>query len=87
MQHTLDGKLMIFRDESVQGFQVYERPPVVTGARVIVTPGNTDGGIALHLPGPGLLCTGDTVAHVGGQLMSGVFNLDRAEMPPSVFPS
>jgi glyoxylase-like metal-dependent hydrolase (beta-lactamase superfamily II) len=54
---------------------------------VIVTPGNTDGSIALHLPGPGVLFTGDTVAHVGGQLMPGVFNLDCAEMLPSVFPS
>ncbi|MGA5759238.1 MBL fold metallo-hydrolase [Nonomuraea bangladeshensis] len=50
------------------------------GARVIHTPGHTDGSIAVHLPGPGVLFTGDTVAHVGGQVMPGVFNLDRDEM-------
>ncbi|MCK2212776.1 MBL fold metallo-hydrolase [Actinomadura sp. ATCC 31491] len=50
------------------------------GAHVIHTPGHTDGSIALHLPRAGVLFTGDTVAHVGGQVMPGVFNLDRAEM-------
>lgn len=50
------------------------------GARVIATPGHTDGSIALHLPGPGVLFTGDTVAHVNGLVMPGVFNLDRTEM-------
>ncbi|GAA2651632.1 MBL fold metallo-hydrolase [Nonomuraea recticatena] len=50
------------------------------GARVIHTPGHTDGSIALHLPRPGVLFTGDTVAHIDGQVMPGVFNLDRAEM-------
>ncbi|MET7459915.1 MBL fold metallo-hydrolase [Nonomuraea sp. NPDC005501] len=50
------------------------------GARVIATPGHTDGSIAVHLPGPGVLFTGDTVAHVGGRVTPGVFNLDRAEV-------
>ncbi|WP_433515449.1 MBL fold metallo-hydrolase [Nonomuraea sp. CA-143628] len=50
------------------------------GAQVIHTPGHTDGSIALHLPRSGVLFTGDTVAHVNGQVMPGVFNLDRAEM-------
>ncbi|MBE1583454.1 MBL fold metallo-hydrolase [Nonomuraea angiospora] len=50
------------------------------GARVIHTPGHTDGSIALHLPRSGVLFTGDTVAHVNGQVMPGVFNLDRAEL-------
>ncbi|MBT2229402.1 MBL fold metallo-hydrolase [Nonomuraea sp. NEAU-A123] len=50
------------------------------GAQVIATPGHTDGSIAIHLPGEGVLFTGDTVAHVGGQVMPGVFNLDREEM-------
>ena len=50
------------------------------GARVIHTPGHTDGSIAVHLPRAGVLFTGDTVAHVGGRVMPGVFNLDRAEM-------
>jgi len=47
------------------------------GARVIATPGHTDGSIALHLPGPRVLFTGDTVAHVNGQVLPGVFNLER----------
>ncbi|WP_246148170.1 MBL fold metallo-hydrolase [Nonomuraea turkmeniaca] len=50
------------------------------GARVIATPGHTDGSIAIHLPGPGVLFTGDTVVHVDGQVIPGVFNLDREEM-------
>ncbi|MEV7964602.1 MBL fold metallo-hydrolase [Sphaerisporangium sp. NPDC088356] len=49
------------------------------GARVIATPGHTDGSIAIHLPASGVLFTGDTVAHVDGQVMLGVFNLDRAK--------
>jgi glyoxylase-like metal-dependent hydrolase (beta-lactamase superfamily II) len=50
------------------------------GARVIHTPGHTDGSIALHLPRFGVLFTGDTVAHVDGKAVPGVFNLDRTEM-------
>jgi glyoxylase-like metal-dependent hydrolase (beta-lactamase superfamily II) len=50
------------------------------GARVIATPGHTNGSIALHLPGPRVLFTGDTVAHVDGQVLPGVFNLDRDEL-------
>ncbi|MEV0590595.1 MBL fold metallo-hydrolase [Nonomuraea cavernae] len=49
------------------------------GARVIATPGHTAGSIALHLPDEGVLFTGDTVAHVNGQVMPGVFNIDRDE--------
>ncbi|MEU8248335.1 MBL fold metallo-hydrolase [Nonomuraea sp. NPDC048916] len=49
------------------------------GARVIATPGHTAGSIALHLPEHGVLFTGDTVAHVNGQVMPGVFNMDRDE--------
>ncbi|MDH6123934.1 MBL fold metallo-hydrolase [Kitasatospora sp. GP82] len=48
------------------------------GAQVVAVPGHTDGSIALHLPGPGVLFTGDAVAGVGGQPILGVFNLDRA---------
>ncbi|MFF7634997.1 MBL fold metallo-hydrolase [Kitasatospora sp. NPDC008050] len=47
------------------------------GAVVIAVPGHTEGSIALHLPGPGVLFTGDTVANVG-RTMLGVFNTDRA---------
>jgi glyoxylase-like metal-dependent hydrolase (beta-lactamase superfamily II) len=46
------------------------------GAEVVAVPGHTDGSIALHLPGPGVLFTGDAVANVG-QTMLGVFNTDR----------
>ncbi|MDH2427521.1 MBL fold metallo-hydrolase [Sphaerisporangium sp. TRM90804] len=47
------------------------------GARVVATPGHTDGSIAVHLPRHGVLFTGDTVAHVDGRVTLGVFNLDR----------
>ncbi|MFE9776507.1 MBL fold metallo-hydrolase [Streptomyces sp. NPDC005931] len=47
------------------------------GAVVIAVPGHTDGSIALHLPGPGVLFAGDAVANVG-QTMLGVFNTDRS---------
>ncbi|MEV4231143.1 MBL fold metallo-hydrolase [Streptomyces bobili] len=49
------------------------------GARVVHVPGHTDGSIALHLPGPGVLFTGATVAAspLDGSVMPGVFNLDR----------
>ncbi|MDG4860587.1 MBL fold metallo-hydrolase [Streptomyces sp. T-3] len=49
------------------------------GARVVHAPGHTDGSIALHLPRHGVLFTGDAVAAspVDGQVMLGVFNLDR----------
>ncbi|MFF8640345.1 MBL fold metallo-hydrolase [Streptomyces sp. NPDC015345] len=47
------------------------------GAVVVAVPGHTDGSIALHLPGPRALFTGDAVANVG-QTMLGVFNTDRA---------
>jgi glyoxylase-like metal-dependent hydrolase (beta-lactamase superfamily II) len=44
-------------------------------------PGHTDGSIALHLPAHGVLLTGDAVAAspVDGQVMLGVFNLDREQ--------
>ncbi|MFD8913981.1 MBL fold metallo-hydrolase [Streptomyces sp. NPDC059575] len=46
------------------------------GAVVVAVPGHTDGSIALHLPGPGVLFTGDAVANVGRTTL-GVFNTDR----------
>ncbi|WP_069883843.1 MBL fold metallo-hydrolase [Streptomyces luteocolor] len=50
------------------------------GARVVAAPGHTDGSIAVHLPARGVLFTGDAVAAspVDGQVVLGVFNLDRA---------
>ncbi|MEV5322947.1 MBL fold metallo-hydrolase [Nonomuraea sp. NPDC052634] len=48
------------------------------GAHVLHQPGHTDGSIALYLPRFGVLFTGDTVAHVNGQVTPGVFHRDRA---------
>lgn len=53
------------------------------GARVVSTPGHTDGSIALHLPAPGVLITGDIGAEYGGEVILGVFNLDRTEAAAS----
>jgi glyoxylase-like metal-dependent hydrolase (beta-lactamase superfamily II) len=47
------------------------------GARVVHGPGHTAGSIALHLPGPRVLFTGDTVAEHGGAVILGPFNQDR----------
>lgn len=49
------------------------------GARVVAVPGHTPGSLALHLPGPGVLLTGDAVARGhDGRVMLGVFNADPA---------
>lgn len=48
------------------------------GAHVVSTPGHTDGSIALYLPGHKVLITGDIAAEYEGEVMLGVFNLDRA---------
>ncbi|WP_327288130.1 MBL fold metallo-hydrolase [Streptomyces sp. NBC_01198] len=48
------------------------------GAEVVWVPGHTEGSIALHLPGPRFLFTGDTAANVEGRTMPGVFNSDPA---------
>ncbi|RCV48211.1 MBL fold metallo-hydrolase [Marinitenerispora sediminis] len=48
------------------------------GAVVVGAPGHTDGSIALHLPGPRVLVTGDAVAGADGRAILGVFNTDRA---------
>ncbi|RKE16824.1 MBL fold metallo-hydrolase [Streptomyces sp. TLI_171] len=53
------------------------------GAVVVAVPGHTDGSIALHLPGPRVLFTGDAVANVG-RTMTGVFNTDRARAVASL---
>jgi glyoxylase-like metal-dependent hydrolase (beta-lactamase superfamily II) len=47
------------------------------GAHVLHAPGHTDGSIAVHLPGPRVLFTGDTVAEHAGSALLGPFNLDR----------
>ncbi|MEU3725153.1 MBL fold metallo-hydrolase [Streptomyces sp. NPDC031705] len=48
------------------------------GAVVVHAPGHTPGSIGVHLPAHGVLFTGDCVAGVG-QVMLGVFNVDRAQ--------
>ncbi|MEV7180700.1 MBL fold metallo-hydrolase [Kitasatospora sp. NPDC093679] len=53
------------------------------GAVVVAVPGHTDGSIALHLPGPRVLFTGDAVANVG-RTMLGVFNTDRTRAVASL---
>lgn len=45
---------------------------------VLSAPGHTDGSIALHWPDLGVLLTGDTLAEFDGNVILGVFNLDRA---------
>ncbi|MFC0040253.1 MBL fold metallo-hydrolase [Actinomadura rayongensis] len=46
------------------------------GARVVATPGHTDGSVALYLPAEKVLFTGDIAAHFNGDVILGVFNLD-----------
>lgn len=44
---------------------------------VLHVPGHTPGGIALHLPGSGVLFPGDIVATAQGRAILGPFNVDR----------
>jgi glyoxylase-like metal-dependent hydrolase (beta-lactamase superfamily II) len=53
------------------------------GAVVVAVPGHTDGSIALHLPGPKVLFTGDSVSNVGRTRL-GVFNTDRVRAVESL---
>jgi len=53
------------------------------GAHVISTPGHTDGSIALQLPAHRVLITGDIAAEYEGEVILGVFNLDRAQAAAS----
>ncbi|MFE1319026.1 MBL fold metallo-hydrolase [Kitasatospora phosalacinea] len=54
------------------------------GAHVVGVPGHTDGSIALYLPGPGVLFTGDAVANVQGHTMVGVFNRSHEQAVASL---
>jgi glyoxylase-like metal-dependent hydrolase (beta-lactamase superfamily II) len=55
------------------------------GARVVAVPGHTPGSMALHLPGPGVLFTGDLMARSPQSrdpetpVIPGVFNIDPAQ--------
>jgi glyoxylase-like metal-dependent hydrolase (beta-lactamase superfamily II) len=52
----------------------------ITGGGIVVhVPGHTPGSIALLLPTPGVLFTGDTIAAHAGHPILGVFNVDRTE--------
>lgn len=57
--------------------------PVAGGATVLAVPGHTPGSVALHLPGPDVLFTGDTVATAPGRVLLGVFNVDHAAVVAS----
>jgi glyoxylase-like metal-dependent hydrolase (beta-lactamase superfamily II) len=50
---------------------------------VVAVPGHTDGPIALHLPSPGVLFTGDAAANAG-RTMLGVFNTDHVRAVASL---
>ncbi|MFE2876019.1 MBL fold metallo-hydrolase [Streptomyces roseus] len=52
--------------------------PFGDGAVVVHAPGHTTGSIGVHLPRHGVLFAGDCIAGVG-QVMLGVFNVDRAQ--------
>lgn len=47
------------------------------GATVLEVPGHTPGSIALYLPAADAVLTGDAVAEFNGQVILGVFNVDR----------
>jgi glyoxylase-like metal-dependent hydrolase (beta-lactamase superfamily II) len=49
------------------------------GGVLVHVPGHTPGSLALHLPHLGVLFTGDTIASHEGQVILGVFNVDRDE--------
>ncbi|MBB0232146.1 MBL fold metallo-hydrolase [Streptomyces calidiresistens] len=56
---------------------------IAGGAVVVEAPGHTDGSIALHLPGPGVLFTGDAAAGANGGVIPGVFHADRTRATES----
>ncbi len=54
-----------------------DEPGFGGGARVVGVPGHTPGSVALYLPAPGVLFTGDTVARMeDGPVILGVLNVD-----------
>jgi glyoxylase-like metal-dependent hydrolase (beta-lactamase superfamily II) len=54
------------------------------GAHVLSVPGHTDGSIAIHLPGAGVVFTGDTVGAGPDRTVVGPFNLDDEQTYLSV---
>lgn len=57
--------------------------PIGAGAVVVGTPGHTDGSMAVFLPRERVLFTGDTAAEHQGEVILGVFNLDREQTAAS----
>jgi glyoxylase-like metal-dependent hydrolase (beta-lactamase superfamily II) len=54
------------------------------GAQAVAVPGHTPGSVAVYLPGPRVLFTGDTAARTpDGQVILGVFNADPAQAADS----
>lgn len=53
------------------------------GARVLFTPGHTDGGTAPRVAEHRVLITGNTAAEPTGVIIAGAFDLDRAETAAS----
>lgn len=51
--------------------------PIAGEAYVVLTPGHTEGSLGLHLPRLDVVLTGDTVAELNGQVIVGVFDVDR----------
>jgi glyoxylase-like metal-dependent hydrolase (beta-lactamase superfamily II) len=54
------------------------------GTRVVAVPGHTPGSIALYLPAADAVLTGDAIAEFNGQVIVGVFNVDRAAAAASI---
>jgi glyoxylase-like metal-dependent hydrolase (beta-lactamase superfamily II) len=54
------------------------------GARAVSVPGHTPGSIAIYLPEPGVLFTGDAVACHEGRAILGAFNADPAQAADSL---
>jgi glyoxylase-like metal-dependent hydrolase (beta-lactamase superfamily II) len=54
------------------------------GGQIVHIPGHTPGSIALFVPALGALFTGDTLASHEGQVIPGVFNVDRPELMRSI---
>ncbi|GAA1538176.1 MBL fold metallo-hydrolase [Dactylosporangium maewongense] len=53
-------------------------------ATAVEVPGHTPGSVAFHLPGPGVLFTGDTIARTpDGAVIPGVFNADPGRVAES----
>ncbi|RLP75496.1 MBL fold metallo-hydrolase [Mycetocola tolaasinivorans] len=55
-----------------------DRLDIAGGVHILAAPGHTHGSIALHFLALDVVLTGDTVAEFFGEVILGVFNVDRA---------